>query len=86
LRFIAAQWKRSKTGSNRGWQTLSFFLALLVVLIGMIAGAKEQILKLDLVPALIAIFLAGFGADQIKNLLTKQNESGSSPKSGGNGH
>jgi hypothetical protein len=72
LRFISAQWKRSKTGTSRLWQTLWFFLALLLVLIGMIAGAKEQILKLDLIPAFIAIFLAGFGADQIKNLLTKK--------------
>jgi hypothetical protein len=72
LRFASTQWKRSKTGTSRLWQTLWFFLALLLVLIGMIAGAKEQILKLDLIPAFIAIFLAGFGADQIKNLLTKK--------------
>ncbi len=59
---------------------LNFILTLFVVLVGMIAGAKEQLLKLDIVPALIAIFLAGFGADQIKNLLTKQNVSGAKPK------
>ena len=60
--------------------SLNFFLALFVVLVGMIAGAKEQLLKLDVVPALIAIFLAGFGADQIKNLLTKQSESSTKSK------
>jgi hypothetical protein len=34
---------------------------------GLIAGAKEQLLKLDLLPALVAVFMVGFGADQIKN-------------------
>jgi len=47
-------------------------LTLVIVLLGMIAGAKDQILKLDLIPALIAIFLTGFGADQIKKLLTER--------------
>lgn len=49
--------------------TLQFLLALFVVLIGMLAGAKDQLLKLDLIPSLIAIFLLGFNADTIKKLL-----------------
>ncbi len=71
LRFLVGQWKRSQHTTGRFWQILWFFLSLLLVLIGMIAGAKEQILKLDLIPAFIAIFLAGFGADHIKNLLSQ---------------
>jgi hypothetical protein len=47
-------------------------LALGLAVLGLVAGAKDQILKLDVVPALIAIFLLGVGADQIKNLLTQQ--------------
>jgi hypothetical protein len=47
-------------------------LALGFAVLGLVAGAKDQILKLDVVPALIAVFLLGFGADQIKNLLTQQ--------------
>ena len=47
-------------------------MALVIALFGLIAGAKEQLLKLDLVAALVAIFMLGFGADQIKNLLTQK--------------
>ena len=47
-------------------------LALGLAVLGLIAGAKDQILKLDVLPALIAVFLLGFGADQIKNLLSQQ--------------
>jgi hypothetical protein len=67
--------------SSHALDSLNFVLALFIVLVGMIAGANEQLLKLDVVPALIATFLAGVGADQIKNLLTKQSESNIKPKS-----
>jgi hypothetical protein len=30
------------------------------------------VLKLDLISVLVAVFLAGFGADQIKKLLTER--------------
>jgi hypothetical protein len=30
------------------------------------------VLKLDLISALVAVFLAGFGAEQIKKLLTER--------------
>jgi hypothetical protein len=47
-------------------------MALVVALFGLLAGAKEQLLKLDVLPALLAVFMVGFGADQIKNLLTQK--------------
>ena len=68
----AEEWHKSRTGAGRILEIMWLLLTLFLALIGMIAGAKEQVLKLDLVPALIAIFLVGFGADQIKNLLTKK--------------
>jgi hypothetical protein len=68
----AEEWNKSRTGAGRVLEILWLVLALFLALIGMIAGAKEQVLKLDLVPALIAIFLVGFAADQIKNLLTRK--------------
>jgi hypothetical protein len=43
------------------------------------AIAREQITKLDIVPGLIAVFLLGFGADSIKNLLARPPESGTAP-------
>ncbi|HWF04516.1 MAG TPA: hypothetical protein VHA06_12570 [Candidatus Angelobacter sp.] len=66
------EWKKSRTGAIRVLELLWLILTMILALIGMIEGAKEQILKLDIVPAMIAIFLVGFGADQIKNLLTKK--------------
>ncbi|MEN3370434.1 MAG: hypothetical protein V7609_2577 [Verrucomicrobiota bacterium] len=45
-------------------------IVLVIALIGLLAGAREQLTKLDLVPAAVAVFLLGFGADTIKNLLS----------------
>jgi hypothetical protein len=42
-------------------------LVLGIVMAGVIAGGREQLLKLDLFPALIAVFLLGFGSDRIKD-------------------
>jgi hypothetical protein len=53
-------------------ELVRLLLALGLAVLGLVAGAKDQILKLDVVPALIAVFLLGVGADQIKNLLTQQ--------------
>jgi hypothetical protein len=46
-------------------------IALFAAILGLVAGARDQFLKLDLVPALIAVFSAGFAADTIKNLITQ---------------
>jgi hypothetical protein len=46
--------------------------ALLVAVFGLVAGAQDQIAKLDLLPGLIAVFLVGFGADTIKSLLSSK--------------
>jgi hypothetical protein len=45
-------------------------VVLLIALLGLITGAREQITKLDIVPGMIAVFLLGFSADSIKGLLT----------------
>jgi hypothetical protein len=45
-------------------------IALVIALIGLLAGAREQLTKLDMIPAAIAVFLLGFGADTIKNLIS----------------
>jgi len=46
--------------------------ALLIAVFGLVAGAREQLLKLDVLPGLFTIFLIGFGADRIKNLITQR--------------
>lgn len=45
-------------------------IALIVALIGLLAGAREKLATLDVVPAAIAVILLGFGADTIKNLIS----------------
>jgi hypothetical protein len=57
---------------SRVWaEAAKLAAALLIAIFGLVAGAQEQLLKLDVLPGLIAVFLLGFGADTIKNLLTK---------------
>lgn len=51
-------------------EAVRLVIVLIIALIGLLAGAREQIAKLDLVPAGIAIFMLGFGADTIKNLIS----------------
>ena len=53
-------------------EIVSLAVVLFIALLGLITGAREQVLKLDIVPGLIAVFLLGFGADAIKNLLTQR--------------
>jgi hypothetical protein len=53
-------------------EVLRFLLALGIAAVGLIVGAREQVLKLELFSALIAIFLLGFGSDRLKNLFTQQ--------------
>jgi hypothetical protein len=45
-------------------------IALIIALIGLLAGAREKLATLDVVPAAIAVILLGFGADTIKNLIS----------------
>lgn len=58
---------------DRLWlESIRFFIVLAATVVGLLAGAREQILKLDFLPGLIAVFLIGFGADTIKNILTQR--------------
>jgi hypothetical protein len=66
--------------SVRGGSWWSFFLeavrlsvALVPALLALYAGALDKLAKLDLVSALIAVFLLGFSSDQVKNLLTQKS-------------
>ncbi len=58
---------------DRFWtEIIQLSIALAVALFALMAGAREQLMRLDLIPALIAIFGIGFAADTIKNLLAPQ--------------
>jgi len=63
-------------GTRRRWhrrlaEAIQVLVAILPALAGLVAGAKDQVLKLDLIPAALAILVMGFGSDQIKNKLTQ---------------
>jgi hypothetical protein len=60
--------------SKQYWvaEGLRFAIAFFLTLVGLMAGAQDQLAKLDVLPALVAVFLLGFGADAIKNVLTQQ--------------
>ena len=45
-------------------------VALLIAVFGLVAGAKDQLLKLDVLPGLAAVFVAGYGVDTLKNLMS----------------
>jgi hypothetical protein len=51
-------------------------VVLLIALLGLVTGAREQITKLDIVPGMIAVFLLGFSADSVKGLLTTRAPGG----------
>jgi hypothetical protein len=53
-------------------EIIKFLIAFVVAVLALFSGAKEQILKLDIIAGLIAVLGIGFGADTIKNLITKQ--------------
>jgi hypothetical protein len=62
--IVPKSWERTWT------EGLKLGAALLIAVFGLVAGAGDQIAKLDVLPALAAIFLLGFGADTIKNLFS----------------
>lgn len=75
----ASEWRipfRESFETRRGEQgkveTSRLLLALFIAVLALISGAREQLLKLDLFPGFVAVFLIGFGADTIKNLFTKR--------------
>lgn len=51
---------------------LKLAAALFVAVFALVSGAKDQLLKLDLLPGLVAVFVIGFTADTVKNLLTQK--------------
>jgi hypothetical protein len=61
---------RSFSADRQRAEYVRLIIALCIALVGLLAGAREQLMKLDLVPAIVAVFLLGFGADTIKNLIS----------------
>jgi hypothetical protein len=62
---------RPPSGLSSGQKSSAFAIAFAVALAGLLSGALEQLTKLDIIPASIAIIGLGFSASAIKNLLTQ---------------
>ena len=62
---------RQKIGERTMTEGIKLAAALLIAIFGLLAGAQTQLDKLDVLPGLVAVFMVGFGADTIKNILTK---------------
>jgi hypothetical protein len=63
-----------QSGDRNLVELVRLVIALFIALMGLLAGAREQLLKLDLIPAAIAVFFLGFGADTIKNLIAPREK------------
>ena len=56
-------------------EALRLCVALAVAVAGLLGGALSQLSRLDLLPALVAIFAMGFGADVMKNIIAQRPQS-----------
>ncbi len=65
--------QRRGVGERSIVEALKLGAALLIAVFGLVAGARDQLAKLDVLPGLVAIFLIGFSADTIKNLLAPKD-------------
>src|SRR6185369_14083931 len=62
-------------GDRARTELVKLVAALFIAVFALVSGAREQLMKLDILPGIIAVFTVGFGADTIKNLLTKSDTS-----------
>jgi hypothetical protein len=68
-------WKRDR---NRA-EVLRFSVTLLPAIVGLLSGAREQFLKMDVWSALFAVFLLGFASDTVKNLVSHSEQAPAPP-------
>jgi hypothetical protein len=64
----------ARFGERARIEIIQLGIVLFIALLGLLAGAREQFVKLDIGAGLIAVFLLGFSADTIKNLLTRKTQ------------
>ena len=63
----------SMFGNRTKIEAMRFGIVLVATIVGLIGGARDQLMKLDVVAGLIAVFLVGFGADAVKNILVDRS-------------
>lgn len=70
LEYTIGTQRTNLMGTRTRLELVRFGIVFGATLLGLLAGGREQLLKLDLVGGVIAVFLLGFSADTIKNLIT----------------
>jgi hypothetical protein len=66
---------------NRTWiEVVRFGIVLFATILGLLGGAREQLMRLDVVAGLVAVFLIGFGADAVKNILVDRSTTPEPPR------
>jgi hypothetical protein len=63
---------RKQYGERTKIEMIRLVVALLVAVLGLIVGAREKLMALDLFSGLVGVFVLGFGADTVKNIITKR--------------
>ena len=66
--------RQSDTREKLRAEILKLGIALFVALIALLGGAQEQIAKLNVLQGLLAVFVMGFGANVVKDLITQQSQ------------
>jgi hypothetical protein len=66
---------RGRLGERAVAEVARLSVALLIAVFALVAGVKDQLVKLDLLPGLIAVFVAGYGVDVLKNLISSSKSS-----------
>ena len=70
---VAIHARKNKLGMERTkLELIQLGVALAVTLAALASGARDQLEKLDLIGAIAAIFVLGFGADVVKNLVARR--------------
>lgn len=63
-----------------------FLITLMPAMFGLLSGAREQLLKMDMASAVFTIFMLGFSSDTVKNLVSQTQQTSSTsmlPKTAG---
>jgi hypothetical protein len=63
--------EKQKIGERTTTELIKLVAALLIAVFGLLSGAQSQLDKLDVLPGLVAVFMLGFTADTIKNIISK---------------
>lgn len=74
--IVQSDWRLLGLRSDRNRaELLRGVVTLVAVIFGLVAGAKDQLLKMDVPSAVMTIFLLGFGSDTVKNLVSHSQQS-----------